>query len=192
MKPTTTTEISTYDDNEIVNPSTNLHMDELIAVQLSRRQALKGGMSVTAAALLGGLSLSACGGGSDDAPAPLQLGFKAVAASADHQDGEEGQFLVIPRRIEVQEAVPLWISKAGEKTFDFEKLTKSGRSDSLRHLGLTVQMTSNPAWYAVQALPTLMEYPYECSEQTFSRLYGKPGRSRKGKFWRWTRRLAAQ
>ena len=70
---------STYDDNEIVNPSTNLHMDELIAVQLSRRQALKGGMSVTAAALLGGLSLSACGGGSDDAPAPLQLGFKAVA-----------------------------------------------------------------------------------------------------------------
>jgi len=32
-------------------------------------------------------------------------------------------------------------------------------------------MTSNPAWYAVQALPYLMEYPYECAEQTFSRYY---------------------
>ena len=32
-------------------------------------------------------------------------------------------------------------------------------------------MTSNPAWYAVQALPYLMEYPYECNEQTFSRYY---------------------
>jgi uncharacterized protein YfaS (alpha-2-macroglobulin family) len=32
-------------------------------------------------------------------------------------------------------------------------------------------MTSNPAWYAVQALPYLMEYPYECYEQTFSRYY---------------------
>ena len=32
-------------------------------------------------------------------------------------------------------------------------------------------MTANPAWYAVQSLPYLMEYPYECSEQVFSRLY---------------------
>ena len=38
---------STYDDNEIVNASSNLHMDALIATRLSRRQALKGGMSVT-------------------------------------------------------------------------------------------------------------------------------------------------
>ncbi len=36
---------------------------------------------------------------------------------------------------------------------------------------LTVQMVSQPAWYAVMALPYLMEYPYECSEQTFNRLY---------------------
>ena len=32
-------------------------------------------------------------------------------------------------------------------------------------------MTANPAWYAVQSLPYLLEYPYECAEQTFSRLY---------------------
>jgi uncharacterized protein YfaS (alpha-2-macroglobulin family) len=32
-------------------------------------------------------------------------------------------------------------------------------------------MVSNPAWYAVLALPYLMEYPYECSEQTFNRFY---------------------
>ncbi|MHC4351386.1 MAG: alpha-2-macroglobulin family protein, partial [Planctomycetota bacterium] len=35
----------------------------------------------------------------------------------------------------------------------------------------TVQMVSQPAWYAVMALPYLMEYPYECSEQIFNRLY---------------------
>ncbi|MEO7762971.1 MAG: alpha-2-macroglobulin, partial [Ferruginibacter sp.] len=33
------------------------------------------------------------------------------------------------------------------------------------------EYTSNPAWYAVQALPYLMEYPYECAEQTFNRYY---------------------
>ncbi|MEI9955224.1 MAG: hypothetical protein WDM90_02715 [Ferruginibacter sp.] len=34
-----------------------------------------------------------------------------------------------------------------------------------------MEYTSNPAWYAVQALPYLMEYPYECAEQTFNRYY---------------------
>jgi uncharacterized protein len=75
---------NTYDDNEIVNPSSNLHMDALIATRLSRRQALKGGMSVTAAALLGSVSLSACGGSdSDDAAERLQLGFNAVAKNTN-------------------------------------------------------------------------------------------------------------
>ncbi len=32
-------------------------------------------------------------------------------------------------------------------------------------------MVSHPAWYAVMALPYLMEFPHECSEQTFNRLY---------------------
>lgn len=71
-------EHNTYDDNEIVNASTNMHMDELIAVRLNRRQALKGGVSVTTAALLGSLSLTACGGGNDDGNA-LRLGFNPVA-----------------------------------------------------------------------------------------------------------------
>ena len=99
------------------------------------------------------------------------LGFKAVGATAEFSDGEEGMFPVLSRRILVQESLPLWISDKGSKNFAFQKLLKSGSSDSLKHLGLTVQMASNPAWYAIQALPFLMEYPYECSEQVFNRLY---------------------
>ena len=34
-----------------------------------------------------------------------------------------------------------------------------------------MQVTSNPAWYAVMALPYLIEFPHECSEQVFNRLY---------------------
>ena len=51
------------------------------------------------------------------------------------------------------------------------KLRDSAKSDTLKHESLTVQMVSNPSWYAVMALPYLMEYPYECSEQIFNRLY---------------------
>ncbi len=34
-----------------------------------------------------------------------------------------------------------------------------------------MEYTTNPAWYAVQSLPYLMEFPYECAEQTFNRFY---------------------
>ncbi|MES1214970.1 MAG: alpha-2-macroglobulin, partial [Bacteroidota bacterium] len=44
-------------------------------------------------------------------------------------------------------------------------------STTLQNYALTVEYTSNPAWYAVQALPYLMEYPYECAEQTWNRYY---------------------
>ncbi|MBA4256752.1 MAG: phosphatase [Polaromonas sp.] len=73
------TTANSYDDNEVVNPSSNLHMDDILSIRLSRRQTLKGGVSVTAGALLGSASLSACGGGDDAAEPALRLGFAAVA-----------------------------------------------------------------------------------------------------------------
>ena len=99
------------------------------------------------------------------------LTYKAVAASERFSDGEEGWLPVLPRRILVTESLPLPIRGPATKTFQFTKLLQSGQSDSLRHQSLTLQMVSNPSWYAVLALPYLMEFPHECCEQTFNRLY---------------------
>ncbi len=99
------------------------------------------------------------------------LTYKAVGATAMLSDGEEGFLPVLSRRILVTESLPLPIRGRQVKTFDFPKLLASGESSTLRHESLTVQMVSQPAWYAVMALPYLMEFPYECSEQTFNRLY---------------------
>jgi uncharacterized protein YfaS (alpha-2-macroglobulin family) len=99
------------------------------------------------------------------------LTYKAVGASAKSSDGEEGFLPVLPRRILVTESLPLPVRNAGTRQFDFKKLQASGVSDTLRHQSLTVQMVSQPAWYAVMALPYLMEFPHECAEQIFNRLY---------------------
>jgi hypothetical protein len=99
------------------------------------------------------------------------LTYKAVAASATVSDGEEGALPVLSRRILVTESLPLAIRGPATKKFEFAKLLKSGSSKTLQNQSLTVQMVSNPAWYAVLALPYLMEYPHECSEQVFNRLY---------------------
>jgi len=99
------------------------------------------------------------------------LVYKAVAASDRLSDGQEGYLPVLSRRILVTESLPLPVRGPQTKQFEFTKLLDSGQSSTLRHQSLTVQMVSQPAWYAVMALPYLMEYPYECSEQVFNRLY---------------------
>jgi len=99
------------------------------------------------------------------------LTYKAVAAAPGVSDGEEGYLPVLSRRILVTESLPLPIHGPATKKFEFTKLLKSGSSKTLQNESLVVQMVSNPAWYAVLALPYLMEYPYECTEQTFNRLY---------------------
>ena len=99
------------------------------------------------------------------------LTYKAVGSSGRLSDGEEGFLPVLSRRILVTESLPLPIRGQTTRQFEMRKLLESGQSDSLRHQSLTVQMVSNPAWYAVMALPYLMEFPYECTEQTFNRLY---------------------
>ena len=97
--------------------------------------------------------------------------YKAVGSTDKLADGEEGYLPSLSRRVLVTESLPLPIRGMQTKTFDFAKLRESQNSQSIQHQSLTVQMVSQPAWYAVMALPYLMEYPYECSEQQFNRLY---------------------
>ena len=99
------------------------------------------------------------------------LTYRVVGGDQTLSDGEEGHLPVLPRRLLVTESLPLPIRGEGQRTFTLDKLLASADSKTLRHQNLSVQMVSQPAWYAVMALPYLMEFPYECSEQIFNRLY---------------------
>lgn len=96
--------------------------------------------------------------------------YKIIAKSNEFSDGEQNALPVLSNRMLVTETLPMWIKSNETKTFTLDKL-KTNTSTTLKNHKLTLEMTSNPAWYAVQALPYLMEYPYECNEQTFSRYY---------------------
>lgn len=97
--------------------------------------------------------------------------YRIKAKSGNFSDGEEKPIPILSNRMLVTESLPLPVRGNQTKEFKFDKLLKSGSSETIRHHRLTLEFTSNPAWYAVQALPYLMEYPYECSEQIFSRYY---------------------
>ena len=97
--------------------------------------------------------------------------WRIVAKASNFSDGEEGVLPVLTNRILVTETMPLPMRGSGTKNFTFEKLLQSANSKTLVNHALTVEYTSNPAWYAVQALPYLMDFPYECAEQTWNRYY---------------------
>jgi uncharacterized protein YfaS (alpha-2-macroglobulin family) len=97
--------------------------------------------------------------------------YKVVASAGKFTDGEEQAVPVLSNRMLVTESMPLPVRGKQTRTFSFDKLLNSGSSSTLRNHKLTLEFTSNPAWYAIQALPYMMEYPYECSEQIFARYY---------------------
>lgn len=97
--------------------------------------------------------------------------YRLSATAGAFTDAEEAAMPVLTNRMLVTETMPMPINGATTRNFTLDKLANSTSMGSLRNYRLTLEYTSNPAWYAVQALPYLMEYPYECAEQLFSRFY---------------------
>lgn len=98
------------------------------------------------------------------------LGYRVWAESGTYTDGEENILPVLSNRMLVTETLPVQVEANQSKSFSFDALRASA-SGTLRHHAYTLEMTTNPAWYAIQALPYLMEYPYDCSEQVVNRMY---------------------
>ena len=100
----------------------------------------------------------------------MRLTYRLTADAGTYSDGEENTLPVLPNRMLVTESMPMMIRSGQDRNFTFDKLLNN-TSTTLKSKSLTLEYTQNPAWYAVQALPYMMEFPYECSEQVFSRYY---------------------
>ncbi|MDN5284642.1 MAG: hypothetical protein JWR38_916 [Mucilaginibacter sp.] len=98
------------------------------------------------------------------------LTYRLTAEADKYNDGEENTVPVLPNRMLVTESLPMMVRSGQTRAFTFDKLLNN-KSTTLKNKALTLEYTQNPAWYAVQALPYMMEFQYECSEQIFSRYY---------------------
>ncbi|HXR82640.1 MAG TPA: alpha-2-macroglobulin family protein, partial [Saprospiraceae bacterium] len=96
--------------------------------------------------------------------------YQVYAKAGSFTDGEEAWLPVVTNRVLITETLPLPIKANETRTFIFKSM-QDQHSNTLVNHQYVVEMTTTPAWYAVQALPYLMEFPHECAEQTFSRLY---------------------
>lgn len=106
-----------------------------------------------------------------DVPNNIELiGCRIIAASESFSDGEQYVLAVLPDRMLVTESMPIDIAQQGISTFTFDKLYNN-HSNSISNYRLTLEYASNPAWYAVQALPTLSNPSNENAVNWFASYY---------------------
>ena len=80
---------------------------------------------------------------------------KVVASSEQFSDGEQKYLPVLPDKVLLTESMPLIIRGGQSRDFRFESLMKNAAKVETKNLA--VEFSANPAWYAVQALPTISE-----------------------------------
>jgi len=85
-------------------------------------------------------------------------------------DGEENVLPVLTNRMLVTETMPLTVDPLKTKTFTFQELQDAG--GSVVHHNYSFEYTSNPAWYAVQAMPYIDDQSErDFPAPVFNRLY---------------------
>lgn len=103
---------------------------------------------------------------------PYAVIYRISAIAGTHIDGEENILPVLTNRQLLTESMPLFAGAGENRTYTLDKLMQTAQpgSTALNHQ-LKLEFTSNPVWYAVQALPYLSEPSYRSAEALFNQYY---------------------
>ena len=96
--------------------------------------------------------------------------IRIMGVSGPHSDGEQHIIPILTDKTLVTEALTLSVRGNETRTFEFKNWIDNNSTTAIDH-SLTLEYSSNPAWYAVSSLPWLSQNPYDCYEQTFSKLF---------------------
>ena len=77
------------------------------------------------------------------------LGCRIIASSSEFSDGEQHVLPVVSNATLVTQTLPIFTSQQGQQTF------KLNAPKGITPYRLTLELTANPIWYAVLALPTI-------------------------------------
>ncbi len=90
------------------------------------------------------------------APEDIDLvGCRIIADSETVSDGEQHILPVLSNQILVTESTPFYLTGEGEKQIRISG--DGGSSSTSRPYKMTLEFSNNPVWYAVQALPTVIQ-----------------------------------
>ncbi len=99
------------------------------------------------------------------------LQYSFLAKSNNFTDIEQNTIAVLPRRKLITETMPLWINGSGSNNFEFKNLLNSNQNNSINNKLFVIELTANPVWYAILALPQVQALNNNSTEHTFNTLY---------------------
>ncbi len=105
----------------------------------------------------------------DDLVMPVVI--KVIAKSDKHTDGEQNMLPVLTNRKLVTSTKAMMVRANEEKTFSFDHFKENFDSDKLASDNFQVEFTTNPAWFAIKAMPYLKEVNVETITYKADRLY---------------------
>lgn len=85
---------------------------------------------------------------------------RTIAKGDGFSDAEQKMVPVLPNRTVVTQSMPLYVRGGQTKTCRFENLLKN-QSPTLRNNFLKLEFSTNPVWYAVQAMPSVATIEHE-------------------------------
>lgn len=96
--------------------------------------------------------------------------LKVVAKAGKYSDGEQQAVAVLPNRILVTDAVPVFVKEGQTKTFELENL-KNADSKTIANVSNTLELTTNPIWEIMFALPSLKNDPNSSADVVFNKWF---------------------
>lgn len=96
--------------------------------------------------------------------------IKVVAKAGNFSDGEQKAIAVLPNRMLVTDAVPIFVKEGQTKTFKIENLVNNN-SKTAANFSNTLELTTNPIWEIMFALPSLKNDPNNSADVIFNKWF---------------------
>ena len=100
---------------------------------------------------------------------PLSKGDGTLSNST-FSDGEQKAIAVLPNRMLVTDALPIFVKEGQTKTFTLENL-KNSNSKTLTNVSNTLELTTNPIWEIMFALPSLKNDTNNSADVIFNKWF---------------------
>ncbi|WP_313090251.1 alpha-2-macroglobulin family protein [Chryseobacterium flavum] len=95
---------------------------------------------------------------------------KVVAKAGAYSDGEQQAIAVLPNRMLVTDALPVFVKEGETKTFVLESL-KNNTSNTASNVSNTLELTTNPIWEIMFALPGLKNDQNNSADVIFNKWF---------------------
>lgn len=96
--------------------------------------------------------------------------LKVVAKAGQYSDGEQKAVAVLPNRMLVTDALPIFVKEGETKTFELENL-KNTTSSTISNVSNTLELTTNPIWEIMFALPSVKNDQNNSADVIFNKWF---------------------